>query len=88
MTNKLELHRRDITAARAEHYRMTDVRAIKKHERKHIGGPLYDAYIMGQEAAYVNKPKRNPYPAGRRHDEYEMGYNQADPMGNFHGTNY
>jgi len=88
MANKLELHRRMITQARAEYHPQTDYRAIKKHELKYTGGPLYQAYILGQEAAYADKPKRNPYPAGRRHDEYELGYNQADPMGNFHGTNY
>lgn len=39
---------------------------------------MYEALMLGDEHAYNGKPKRNPYPPGRRHDEYERGYLTAD----------
>ena len=48
---------------------------------------VYFAWIAGQYHGDTGQPKRNPYPPGRRHDEYERGYNEADPMGDHHGRN-
>lgn len=46
-----------------------------------------EAWNWGQDAAYRGRPYRNPYPPGRRHDEYKRGFHLADPMGDHHGRN-
>lgn len=33
------------------------------------------------------KVKKNPYPPGKRHDEWQRGYDLADPLGDWHGRN-
>lgn len=47
----------------------------------------YEAYLEGGAAHYYRQGKRNPYPPGRRHDEYERGWRTADPMGDYYGRN-
>lgn len=65
-----------------------DPRKIKRIERKVFGNDaVYGAWLEGQEAGDTGKPYRNPYPPGRRHNEYKRGYDLADPMGNHHGRN-
>ena len=61
-------------------------RKLKRVERGMISR-VYDAWSRGESDAYEGRPKRNIYPPGRRHDEYERGYNLADPMGDHHGRN-
>lgn len=43
----------------------------------HAAAAMYEAWHLGQEAAsrYLmgKKVKRNPYPKGRRHDEWNRG---------------
>lgn len=70
-----------------------DRRKEKRHHRK-LGmlDPLYEAWTAGQALAYYGarmpaRLQRNPYPPGRRHDEFERGYALADPMGDHHGRN-
>lgn len=47
------------------------------------------AYDRGQDSMMWGGPhrQRNPYPPGRRHDEFERGKRTADPMGEYHGRN-
>lgn len=62
--------------------RAIDPRKEKRYEIKMIGGHAlvahYDAYLRGCDDGYFQRPKRNPYPAGRRHREYERGYQIAE----------
>lgn len=53
-------------------------RKIKKHER-FCSGP-YIAWITGVNDKEDGRPKRNRYPAGYRHDEYERGYAQEGDL--------
>lgn len=56
-----------------------DPRKLKRFFRRNgLFDPVYEALMLGDEHAYNGKPKRNPYPPGRRHDEYERGYLTAD----------
>ncbi len=41
----------------------------------HAAEAMYRAHGIGERDAYTQRPKRNPYPPGRRHDEYERSYN-------------
>lgn len=70
-------HRAKITAGRAEtnreFYGTTDVRKVKKIERT-MSDPIHDAYILGSDHGFFKLPKRNPYPAGKRHDVYNSAY--------------
>lgn len=66
-------------------------RKLKKFEGKMYPPPI-QAYYEGEYAGGrpMHLPKRlrtNPYPPGRRHDEWERGYKLADPMGDHHGRN-
>ena len=69
-------------------------RAARKWFRKNgMSDPVYEAYNLGSDAAYNPRLKGhgyrcNPYPPGRRHDEWERGYKTADPLGDWHGRNY
>ena len=81
--NKLERHRREITAHRISNG-VTNWRAEKKYVNKAYD-QLHRAFDIGGIHAYTGY--NNPYPAGRRHDEYDRGYNMADPMGSYHGQN-
>ena len=36
--------------------------------------PVEMAYNEGTADGFEGRPKRNPYPKGRRRDEYERGY--------------
>lgn len=66
-----------------------DPRRIKRIERKALGmDAVYGAWLEGQATGDAGKPYRNPYPAGRRHNEFKRGYDLADPMGDYHGRNY
>lgn len=49
-------------------------RKMKRHESKNDGGPVYHAYNYGCQCGDTGNGRRNPYPAGRRHDEFERGY--------------
>lgn len=58
-----------------------DRRKEKRYERKVlVWGQMYDAYNMGLEVSNPWRghlpPRllRNPFPAGRRHEEWERGY--------------
>jgi hypothetical protein len=48
---------------------------------------VYVAYLEGQNALYHKRKPRNPYPPGKRHDEWKRGLNLADPMGDHMGRN-
>jgi hypothetical protein len=61
-------------------------RKEKRHNRPSDFG-LRQAYDRGESRSMRNMTKRNPYPPGRRHDEWERGYNECDPIGDFHGRN-
>lgn len=63
-----------------------DVRRAKKMER-FLYHPLYEAYILGDEAASMKNPRPNPYPPGKRHAEFERGKSDADPMGDWQRSN-
>lgn len=63
-------------------------RKYKRFERKSgMSDPKYLARIRGEDDAERGKNKKNHYPPGKRHDEYEHGYNTADPLGRYHGRN-
>lgn len=67
-------------------------RSTRKEKRlfyRQYGSSLatYKAYSCGEAAAYSSRPSRNPYPAGKRHDEWQRGYVMADPLGDHHGQN-
>ena len=41
------------------------------------GDAVYEAYNLGQyQALYREAPRKNPYPPGRRHDEWQRGYEE------------
>lgn len=48
-------------------------RKQKKHDNQCMG-PLAQAYSQGQYAGEVGRRLVNPYPPGRRHDEFERGF--------------
>lgn len=49
-------------------------------------GAMYEAWTLGGWHGETGV-HRNPYPAGRRHNEYERGHRTSDPMGDHHGRN-
>lgn len=52
-------------------------RKWKRYENRMMGyrnARLYEAYTSGELDGMRGNPNRNPYPAGRRHAEYERGY--------------
>jgi hypothetical protein len=58
-----------------------DRRAIKRIEGFTAAGFfVYQAYLEGQYAAHDLSPRlrRNPYPKGKRRDEWQRGFNLAD----------
>ena len=48
-------------------------RAAKAHLTAMGYDPVYDAHIQGEWAGMQRKSRRNPYPAGRRHDAWRDG---------------
>ena len=66
-----------------------DSRKEKRAFRKMgMSDPVMEAYYTGQDAAM--RPSRfhkNPYPKGRRRDEWNRGFTAADPIGDHHGRN-
>ena len=46
-----------------------------------------NAFYWGEDNARRRHPIANPFPAGRRHDEFERGMHIADPMGEHMGRN-
>lgn len=54
-------------------------RKEKRLFRKNLGsdGAVYHAYLKGQDKGYRQKPYRNPFPNGRRNEEYQRGYETA-----------
>jgi hypothetical protein len=62
-------------------------RKFKAYEKLHMSA-VEKAYHEGGNAVYSRKPRINPYPAGRRHDEWNRGYNLSDPLGDYYGRNY
>lgn len=65
---------------------LEDPRKTKKYFNDNFPN-LYQAYLLGDGDGYYKQINRNPYPAGKRHDEYERGFQNADPMGDWHGRN-
>ncbi len=66
--------------------------ADPRREKRALGrttadAALYDAYVWGEANNMRRRPISNPYPAGRRHDEFERGMANADLMGQHHGRN-
>jgi hypothetical protein len=47
---------------------------------------MYEAWCLGGYHGELGT-HHNPYPAGRRHDEYDRGFDLADPMGAHYGAN-
>lgn len=74
--NKLERHRRHRTAERIA-YGLPHPRKEKRHMARY-NSPLYDAWIAGDYAA-ERGDTRNPYPPGRRHDEWDRGFRNYTP---------
>ena len=66
-----------------------DPRKFKKFERKTLGGhdKLWLAFNEGMTDCECGRPNRNPYPAGKRREEYDRGYAAGDPLESFHGRN-
>jgi hypothetical protein len=66
-----------------------DPRKFKRFMRESYH-PIQEAWDLGSEAAWDDprKPRRNPYPAGKRHDEYERGKATQDLMGEYHGRGH
>jgi len=66
-----------------------DPRKFKKFERKVLGkdDALWLAFEQGMSQCEAGRPNRNPYPAGKRREEYDRGYSNGDPMESFHGRN-
>jgi hypothetical protein len=73
-------------AAHRRRHGLGDPRADKKYFNQ-MHSALYRAYIWGDDDRTNGKDKRNPFPAGKRHDEYEWGYRNADPRGDWNGRN-
>ncbi|QIG71270.1 hypothetical protein EVB32_163 [Rhizobium phage RHph_TM39] len=71
--NGLEKHRREATEYRMKYENGIDPRKVKRYEASHLD-PVHWAYVEGSDAGYFNYGNRNPYPPGRRHDEYNRGY--------------
>ena len=56
-----------------------DWRKSKKWDNKATAGTGYDvmmAYYRGSEDAEFGRDYRNPYPPGRRHDEYHRSFTE------------
>ena len=70
-----------------------DRRRLKRLENKAgMNDPVMLAWYEGQTFAHYGRHmpprlQRNPYPLGRRHDEWQRGYDIADPLGSHHGRN-
>jgi hypothetical protein len=80
--NGLERRRYEMTISRWEwHGSKVDWRRIKRRERE-VSDPVYEAYVQGQANSYMRHPIANPYPPGRRHDEFERG--AAEDFGRQH----
>ena len=64
-------------------------RKEKRYFARQHGASLavYEAYACGEAEAMRRNPRPNPYPAGKRHDEWQRGFGEADPLGAFHGRN-
>lgn len=56
----------------------TNPRKEKRFYRKSgMSHPVYEAWNLGQAVHHCYLPPRlrtNPYPSGRRHDEWQRGY--------------
>ena len=64
-----------------------DPRKEKRAMRKMgMSDPVYEAYCLG-EAAGSKKNPHNPYPPGRRYNEWERGLKLSDPMFDHWGQN-
>lgn len=48
---------------------------------------LYEAYNLGCENGLRREPRPNPFPKGKRHDEFNRGQFNSDPMGDYMGRN-
>lgn len=72
---------------------MTDWNAVMNHPRKrkkHIAAmhssEVQRAYVAGVNNS-IRPNARNPYPPGKRHDAWNKGRVEADPLGDWHGRN-
>jgi len=67
---------------------MLNLRQEKKMYRKMgMTHPVEMAWRLGCWNGESGKPYRNPYPKGKRHNEFDRGYHLADPLGDHHGHN-
>lgn len=70
--------------------RYVDPRHEKRAFRKMgMSDLIYLAHCMGEAAAMRSIPRHqiNPFPPGERHDAFDRGFLQADPMGEWMGRN-
>ena len=61
-------------------------RREKRFHRRGMGDggvALYDAWNFGCWAGQFRRSKCNPYPPGRRHDEWQRGYDVTEKGGGF-----
>lgn len=68
-------------------YSNVDPRKEKRYFREHQP-ECYMAYITGESDGMTGKKRPNLFAPGRRRDEYNRGFDNADPMGDWHGRNY
>lgn len=75
-------HREIVTKDNAQ---LGNPRKFKRFcRRTGMSDPVYIAYCEGETAGLRDV---NPYPPGRRHDEWNRGQNNIDPMGDMMGEN-
>lgn len=72
--------------ARYQRDHFGDPRKMKRYERKMLGDGVHYAFQLGMSDGEWRKEPRNPFPKGRRHDEYERGYRLADPLAIYYGS--
>ncbi len=53
-----------------------DWRKEKAYLRDHLADPVQSAYYEGQDAGRYERSGVNPYPPGKRHNAWELGYTQ------------
>lgn len=58
----------------------TDPRKMKRYERKMAGDEKYNAYQLGGAKIKKGHGSKNPYPAGKRADEWERGNKNEDVL--------
>ena len=51
-----------------------DRRALKRWLRLEGRTHLYNCWLRGNDKGYKGKAYHNPFPAGRRHEQFRRGY--------------